>query len=382
MKSIIVTVGTRPEAIKMAPVVKALKRHPTHFRLRLVSTAQHREMLDQVLEAFRLRPDIDLDIMQPNQSLSASTSRALRGLGGILEDLRPDLLLIQGDTNTVLAGAMAAFYHKVPVGHVEAGLRTDDPYRPFPEEMNRRLTSPLTRLHFAPTPRARDNLLREGTPADWIFVTGNTVVDALLWMARERADDLPAGARAVLDRGSRLVLVTSHRRESLDGDLRQICLALRDLAIAFEDIEIFYPVHLNPRVQETVRDVLEGVDRVHLVPPAPYPAFVQLMRTASVILTDSGGVQEEAPTFGTPVLVLREVTERTEAVEAGAAKLVGVRRADIFREASRLLDAPPRAADAPGILNPFGDGRAAERIVGHVMDFLEGGAATGKTAPS
>lgn len=371
MKHIIVTIGTRPEAIKMAPVLMALQHYPEDFRVTLVSTAQHRQMLDQVLEAFQLEPEVDLDTMRPNQSLSESSARALRGLDKILADLCPDLLLVQGDTNTVLAGAMAAYFHRIPVGHVEAGLRTNDPYRPFPEEMNRRLTSPLTRLHFAPTVRARDNLLREGIPGDRIFVTGNTVVDALLWIARERANDLPQEAKAALDRGQRLVLVTSHRRESLDQDLHQICLALRDLIRSFEDIEILYPVHLNPRVQETVREILGGTERIHLIAPLPYPTFVQLLRAAYLILTDSGGVQEEAPTFGTPVLVLREVTERSEAIDAGVAELIGVKREDILQEASHLLKDHKAYARFARPSNPFGDGYAAERIVRHIKDFFE-----------
>ena len=356
----------------MAPVLKALDEYPEDFRVTLVSTAQHRQMLDQVLDAFQLEPEVDLDIMRPNQSLSESSARALRGLDEILADLCPDLLLVQGDTNTVLAGAIAAYYHRIPVGHVEAGLRTNDLYRPFPEEMNRRLTSPLTRLHFAPTVRARDNLLREGIPEDRIFVTGNTVVDALLWIARERANDaLPQEAKAVLERGRRLVLVTSHRRESLDQDLHQICLALRDLVQSFEDIEILYPVHLNPRVQETVREILGSTERIHLIAPLPYPTFVQLLSAAYLILTDSGGVQEEAPTFGTPILVLREVTERTEAIDAGVAKLVGVKREDILREASYLLKNYKAYARFARPSNPFGDGHAAERISRHIKDFFE-----------
>jgi UDP-N-acetylglucosamine 2-epimerase (non-hydrolysing) len=328
-------------------------------------------MLDQVLDAFQLEPEVDLDIMRPNQSLSESSARALKGLDEILANLCPDLLLVQGDTNTVLAGAIAAYYHRIPVGHVEAGLRTNDLYRPFPEEMNRRLTSPLTRLHFAPTVRARDNLLREGIPEDRIFVTGNTVVDALLWIARERANALPLEAKAILERGRRLVLVTSHRRESLDQDLNQICLALRDLVQSFEDIEILYPVHLNPRVQETVREILGNTERIHLIAPLPYPTFVQLLDAAYIILTDSGGVQEEAPTFGTPILVLREVTERSEAIDAGVAKLVGVKREDILREASYLLKDYKAYARFARPSNPFGDGHAAERISRHIKDFFE-----------
>jgi UDP-N-acetylglucosamine 2-epimerase (non-hydrolysing) len=400
MKTVMITIGTRPEAIKMAPVLKALDEYPENFRVTLVSTAQHRQMLDQVLDAFHLKPDIDLDIMRHDQSLTASTARALQGLGGILTEQRPDLLLVQGDTNTVLAGALAAHYNKIPVGHVEAGLRTDNPYLPFPEEMNRRLTSQLTRLHFAPTglardnllkegvpadrrltsqltrlhfaptDLARDNLLKEGVPADRVFVTGNTVIDALLWTAQQHADALPEVAKAILDQDHRIILVTAHRRESLDLYLQEIALAIRDLVEHYPDVEIIYPVHLNPKVQKTVYGILADVERVHLIEPASYPSFVQLMRTAHIILTDSGGVQEEAPTFGKPVLVMREVTERTEAIEAGVARLVGVRRTNIFKIAAQLLDSPEVYAGYAKAANPFGDGQAGKRIVGHIRDFF------------
>ena len=370
MKHITVTIGTRPEAIKMAPVLKALDEYPENFRVTLVSTAQHRQMLDQVLDVFHLKPDIDLDIMRQNQSLTASTSRALQGLGGILTDQRPDLLLVQGDTNTVLAGALAAHYNKIPVGHVEAGLRTDNPYLPFPEEMNRRLTSQLTRLHFAPTDLARDNLLKEGVPADRVFVTGNTVIDALLWTSQQHADALPKVAKAILEQDHRIILVTAHRRESLDLYLQEITLAIRDLVEHYPDVEIIYPVHLNPKVQKTVYGILADIKRVHLIEPASYPSFVQLMRTAHIILTDSGGVQEEAPTFGKPVLVMREVTERTEAIKAGVARLVGVRRKNIFKTAAQLLDSPEVYAGYAKAANPFGDGQASKRIVGHIRDLF------------
>ncbi len=354
----------------MVPVLKALHRYAEDFRVTLVSTAQHRQMLDQVLNVFQVEPEVDLDIMRPNQSLSDSTARALRGLDKILAELRPDILLVQGDTNTVLAGAMAAYFHRIPVGHVEAGLRTDNPYLPFPEEMNRRLTSQLTRLHFAPTIRARDNLLKEGVPADRVFVTGNTVIDALLWTAQQHADALPKVAKAILEQDHRIILVTAHRRESLDLYLQEITLAIRDLVEYYPDVEIIYPVHLNPKVQKTVYGILADVKRVHLIEPASYPSFVQLMRFAHIILTDSGGVQEEAPTFGKPVLVMREVTERTEAIEAGVARLVGVRRTNIFKTAAQLLDSPEVYAGYARAANPFGDGQASKRIVGHIRDFF------------
>ncbi|HHI68911.1 MAG TPA: UDP-N-acetylglucosamine 2-epimerase (non-hydrolyzing) [Planctomycetes bacterium] len=368
-KRVIVTVGTRPEVIKMAPLVMELRK-ARDFQVTLVSTSQHREMLDQALAVFRLEPDFDLDIMRPNQSLADSTARALRGMGRVLQENHPDLLLVQGDTNTVLAGALAAHYHKIPVGHVEAGLRTDDPYLPFPEEMNRRLTSQLTRLHFAPTRRAADNLLREGIPEDRVFVTGNTVIDALYWTEREYPDALPRVAREVLERGNRYLLVTAHRRESLDGDLLEMAKALGEIVSSHPEIEIIYPVHLNPKVQSVMKEVLGGRERAHLIPPVSYPEIVQLMRNCYFILTDSGGIQEEAPAFGKPVLVMREVTERPEAVEAGVARLAGVTKEGILRAASELLEDPGEYRRRAHKANPFGDGKACQRIAGEVTRFL------------
>jgi len=353
----------------MAPVVMELREDPD-LEVVLVSTSQHREMLDQALEVFGLTPDVDLDIMRPGQSLAGSTARALEGMGGVLSRERPDLLLVQGDTNTVLAGALAAHYQKVPVGHVEAGLRTDDPYLPFPEEMNRRLTSQLTRLHFAPTRKAAGNLLREGIPESHVFVTGNTVIDALYWTEKKYPDALPEEARRVLERGNRLVLVTAHRRESLDGDLLEMARAMADIVETYPDVEIIYPVHLNPKVQAPVRRVLGEAGRVHLVPPVSYPEIVQLMRNSYFILTDSGGIQEEAPAFGKPVLVMREVTERPEAVEAGVARLAGVTREGITAAAGALLEDPGEYARRARKANPFGDGKAAGRIREEVRRFL------------
>ena len=368
-KRIIVTVGTRPEVIKMAPLVMEL-RDRSNLHVSLVSTSQHREMLDQALRVFGLKPDFDLDIMRPDQSLADSTARALRGMGRILGENRPDFLSVQGDTNTVLAAALAAHYRKIPVGHVEAGLRTDDPYLPFPEEMNRRLTSQLTRLHFAPTERSAQNLLREGIPEERVFITGNTVIDALYWTEKRYPDALPAVAKGILDRGNKLILVTAHRRESLDGNLLEMAQALGDLVGTFPDIEILYPVHLNPKVQSVINEVLAGRDRVHLVPPVSYPEIVQLMRNCHFILTDSGGIQEEAPAFGKPVLVMREVTERPEAIDAGVARLAGVKREGIFEAASRLLRDPDAYERHAKAANPFGDGTAAVKIRKHIEEFL------------
>jgi len=354
----------------MAPLVHKLKACDD-FETVLVSTSQHRQMLDQALEVFDLEPDHDLNIMQPGQSLCASTARALDGMGGLLEELRPQLLLVQGDTNTVLAASLAAHYNKVPVGHVEAGLRTDDPYLPFPEEMNRRLTSRLCALHFAPTKRAKENLLAEGIPEESVFLTGNTVIDALYWTKEHYPDRLPDCAEQCLKRGNRFILVTVHRRESLERHIVGIMEALKSLVQSFDDIEIIYPVHLNPRVQDAAYSVLSGVDRVHLMQPVPYPEIVNLMSKCHLVLTDSGGIQEEAPTFGKPVLVLRDVTERPEAVEAGVAKVVGVQPENIIEEASRLLTSQEEYSKMAVAANPFGDGKASDRIVSAVRSFLQ-----------
>ncbi|KAA2285475.1 non-hydrolyzing UDP-N-acetylglucosamine 2-epimerase [Arenimonas fontis] len=360
-----VVFGTRPEAIKMAPVVEALRATPGIETLVAV-TAQHRQMLDQVLELFGLVPDDDLDLMAPGQALPDLFGRILTGMTEVLQRRRPELVLVHGDTSTTLAAALASFYAKVPVGHVEAGLRTGNLQAPWPEEANRRLTAPLASLHFAPTERSRRNLLAEGLPDSAIHVTGNTVIDALLSVVgRIEADPaLAAGLAArfpFLDAGKRLVLVTGHRRENFGDGFEQICLALRDLA-SRDDVQVLYPVHLNPQVQEPVNRILAGVDNALLIPPQDYLPFVYLMSRAHLILTDSGGIQEEAPSLGKPVLVMRETTERPEAVEAGTVRLVGTDRARIVAEASRLLDDAEAHAAMARAHNPYGDGRAARRI--------------------
>jgi len=369
MKTIMVTVGTRPEVIKLAPLVRSL-RAAGNLRTLLLSTAQHREMLDQALGAFDLEPDIDLDIMRHDQGLAASTGRALQGMDRVLGETTPDFLLVQGDTNTVLAAALAAHYHRVPVGHVEAGLRTDDPYLPFPEEMNRRLTTRLTRLHFAPTPRAAENLRREGVEEERLSITGNTVIDALFWTAENHPHALPRPVRPLLEGGGRFILVTAHRRESLQRHLEGFALAMKDIVSACPGVEIVYPVHLNPRVKETVDRVLAGTEGVHLIEPVTYPEMVQLLRRCHLVLTDSGGIQEEAPSFGKPVLVMRKVTERPEAIEAGVARLAGVEREGIREAALELLDSEAEYARYARAVNPFGDGRACGRIVTRVSRFL------------
>lgn len=369
---VVVVVGTRPEAIKMAPVVSCLRDTPGVETLVTV-TAQHRQMLDQVLDLFSITPDDDLDVMEPGQALPGLFNRILSGVTEVLERRRPDLVLVHGDTSTTLASALAAFYAKVPVGHVEAGLRTGNLRAPWPEEANRRLTAPLASLHFAPTQRSSANLLAEGIPASGVHVTGNTVIDALLDVVK-RIDSQPAlkdklAARfPFLDPSKRLILVTGHRRENFGGGFEQICGALAELADR-GDVQIVYPVHLNPNVQEPVKRILAGQPEVVLIEPQDYLPFVYLMSRAHLILTDSGGVQEEAPSLGKPVLVMRETTERPEAVEAGTVQLVGTDRARIVATASRLLD-DERAYEAMSVAhNPYGDGHAAGRIAAVVARF-------------
>ncbi len=352
--------GTRPEAVKMAPVIARL-RESADFAPIVVVTAQHREMLDQVLRLFAITPDRDLDIMLPEQSLFDIATRALDRLDPVLADRRPAMVLVQGDASSTMLGALAAFYCRIPVGHVEAGLRTWDKYRPFPEEMNRRLTSSLADLHFAPTPHAKANLLREGVPSDRILVTGNTVIDALLDVVRRPEVGLPPDLPPL--EGRRMVLVTTHRRENWGEPLRQIYLALLDLLVRFPDVTIVFSVHRNPAVRRVAEEVLAGHPRAHLIEPPDYGPFVRLMAKAHLILTDSGGVQEEAPALGTPVLVLRDVTERPEGVEAGTVEVVGTSRERIAERAGRLLADPAARAAMAQARNPYGDGRAAGRIV-------------------
>lgn len=358
--------GTRPEAIKMAPVVASLREAPD-ITLVVCVTAQHREMLDQVLSIFDIRPDIDLDVMRPGQDLYDVTSGILLQMRTVFEEHRPDWVLVHGDTTTTLAVSLAAFYQRIPVGHVEAGLRTRNNYSPWPEEVNRRVAGVVAQHHFAPTSSARDNLLAESVPPDAITVTGNTVIDAVLEVRRRI--DASELLRASLDAGlpppvpgKRLILVTGHRRESFGGGFEEICQALRALA-GRGDVQIVYPVHLNPNVLEPVNRILGSVDGVELTEPLQYLPFVRLMSRASLIITDSGGVQEEAPSFGIPVLVMRDCTERPEAVEAGTVRLVGSNASRIVAEAERLLDNPLAYAEMARAHNPYGDGFAASRIL-------------------
>ena len=357
--------GTRPEAIKMAPVVQALAADGA-IEARVCVTAQHRQMLDQVLDIFRIRPDFDLDLMKPSQDLSDITSNVLLGMRKVFSTWKPDMVLVHGDTTTTLAASLSAYYAKVRVGHVEAGLRTHNKYSPWPEEMNRRLTGSMTDLHFAPTERAHANLIGEGTAPESIHITGNTVIDALLdVVARVRSDDEMKrrfeSQFSFINPQKKLVLVTGHRRENFGAGFENICLSLADIARR-GDVQVVYPVHLNPNVQEPVRRILSDVAGVHLIEPLDYLPFVYLMDRSTLVITDSGGIQEEAPSLGKPVLVMRDTTERPEAVEAGTVKLVGTDRATIVREANRLLNDPVAYESMARAHNPYGDGKAAARI--------------------
>lgn len=367
---ILSVIGTRPEAVKMAPVLSELARENDRCESLLVSTAQHREMLDQILSVFRLTPDIDLNTMLPNQTLFDITQRTLEGMRTLLQRLAPDLVLVQGDTTAVFAASLAAFYLKVPVGHVEAGLRSYDLAHPYPEEMNRRFTDIVATLHFAPTLRSRDNLVREGVSPERVFVTGNTVVDALQTALPQLGDEALPGMPADLFQHQRVILLTSHRRENHGDPLVHICAAVREIVDRHPDVHCVYPVHLNPEVQRTVRQMLDGVARVHLIPPLDYWSFLRVMAKSYVILTDSGGVQEEAPSFGKPVLVLRTVTERPEAAEAGLARVIGTETRSIVDETSALLTDSTLYARMSTGQNPYGDGKAARRIVDAIFSYF------------
>lgn len=362
---VLVAMGTRPEVIKLAPLVGELRSRPGQFRVIVCATAQHRQMLDQALEVFGLVPDIDLDLMAPGQDVFDVTARVLVAMRRVLAEQRPDVVLVQGDTTTAFAVALASFYARVRVGHVEAGLRSGDKYQPFPEEMNRVLASALADDHFAPTARAADNLLRAGHPADRVLVTGNTVIDAL-YQALPKARALSGIAGLSLDPGRRLILVTGHRRENFGPGVEAMCRALAAIAEQREDVEIVYPVHLNPNVRGPVFERLGGRPRLQLIEPLAYLPFLWLMDRAHLLLTDSGGVQEEGPALGKPVLVMREVTERPEAVEVGAAELVGTDPERIVRAVNRLLDEPGAYARMANAGSPYGDGRASQRIADYL----------------
>lgn len=365
MKNILIVFGTRPEAIKMAPVVKALQQSKT-IQVKVCVTAQHRQMLDQVLDLFEIQPDFDLNIMKPGQNLTDITANILSGLHEILSQNSFDRILVHGDTTTSFAASLAAFYQKIPVGHVEAGLRTGDIYAPFPEEMNRRLTGCIADFHFAPTDGARTNLLAEGISEKQIYVTGNTVIDALLQVVNRLNNDAELRAEfdkqfEFIDANKRLILVTGHRRENFGDGFENICHSLAEIAMR-NDVQIVYPVHLNPNVQEPVNRILRGISNIHLISPLDYLPFVYLMNRSTLLITDSGGVQEEAPSLGKPVLVMRDTTERPEAVEAGTVILVGTDKQKIVTETNRLLNDSVAYKIMSQAHNPYGDGFAAQRI--------------------
>jgi UDP-N-acetylglucosamine 2-epimerase (non-hydrolysing) len=359
--TVLVVLGTRPEAIKLAPVITELRRHPD-VTTRVCVTGQHREMVQPILELFDVRPDVDLALMAPDQRLSSLTAAALTRIEEVVVSMTPDWVVLQGDTTSAMSAALAAFYRRVPIAHVEAGLRTFDLARPFPEEANRCIADALATVHFAPTELARRNLLREGADSSTIHVTGNTVVDALLTVGSV-PEDGSGGPLACLPANRRIVLVTAHRRESFGTGLRDICHALREIVDAIPDIQCVYPVHLNPNVQEPARAILAGHERISLIPPLDYVSLVHLIRRSTLILTDSGGLQEEAPTFGKPVLVLRDLTERPEAVQAGCARIVGTDREVIVSAALELLTDRAAYDRMAKVANPFGDGHASKRIV-------------------
>lgn len=383
MKNVMLVFGTRPEAIKMAPLVKEFQKHPDKFKTTVCVTGQHRQMLDQVLEIFNITPDYDLNIMKQGQDLYDVTARVLTGMRSVLDEARPDLVLVHGDTTTSTAAALAAFYRQIPVGHVEAGLRTHNIYSPWPEEMNRMITGRIATFHFAPTPLSRENLLRENVSADKITVTGNTVIDALYWVVDKIRNNSRLDSKLVeilkkagydtgrLSRGKRLVLITGHRRENFGEGFINMCSAIKDLSMKYPDTDFVYPMHLNPNVRKPIHQVFGdnlGIPgNMFFIEPLEYLSFVYLMEHSYMVLTDSGGIQEEAPGLGKPVLVMRDTTERPEAVEAGTVKLVGTDYHKILSETSELLDSPSAYEKMSKAVNPYGDGKACERIV----TFLE-----------
>lgn len=377
MKTILLVFGTRPEAIKMAPLVKKLQRHSNDFKTVVCVTGQHREMLDQVLQIFDIKPDYDLNIMKQGQDLYDVTARVLVGLRDVLRDVKPDVVLVHGDTTTSMAAALAAFYQQIPVGHVEAGLRTHNIYSPWPEEINRQLTGRIATYHFAPTPLSRENLIHEGVDESHIFVTGNTVIDALYWVVdRIKNDDeldrtlnnelLQNGYDVDrLSRGKKMVLITGHRRENFGDGFTQICRAIKTLVETYPDVDFVYPMHLNPNVRKPIHEAFDGKQykNMFFIEPLEYLSFVYLMEKSAIVLTDSGGIQEEAPGLGKPVLVMRDTTERPEALEAGTVKLVGTDYDKIVKEVSQLIEDAQYYQTMSEAVNPYGDGKACERII-------------------
>lgn len=363
--------GTRPDAIKMAPVIKEIKGHAEYLKSFVVVTAQHRKLLDQVLKVFSLTPDFDLNIMEEGQDLYYVTSEAINRLKPVLHDVKPDLVLVQGDTTTTFVGALASFYERLPVAHVEAGLRSHNKYNPYPEEMNRRFTDIISELCFAPTRIAKNNLINEGIIPSKIWVTGNTAIDALFMSLQMNYEFKDGKLKELIEWGKPIVLVTTHRRENFDTPLRNICLALIELKNIFKDIEIIYSVHPNPNVKKAVYGVLGNNSGIHLIEPPDYLCFCNLMVRAKLILTDSGGIQEEAPSLGKPVLVMREVTERVEGIEVGNAILVGTDTKCILREASLILTDKVKYEKMTKKSNPYGDGKASKRIINIILKFFD-----------
>jgi len=370
MRKVLFIFGTRPEAIKLAPVIKELKKNRFFFKTIICVTAQHRQMLDQILNVFNITPDYDLNIMQQNQSLFDVTLNCLKNLEFVLRKERPDIILVQGDTTTCFIASLAAYYLKVKIGHIEAGLRTSDKYNPFPEEMNRRLTDQLADIHFAPTFFARENLLKEGIPQSKIYITGNTVIDALIFILNKQknkrvqkliSNNLFSKYKISFD-NRKLILVTSHRRENFGKELESICLGIKRIALNNKNIQIIYPVHLNPNVQNPVKKILGDVENIHLLEPLDYFSFVWILNKSYFILTDSGGIQEEAPSLGKPVLIMRKRTERFEGINSGIAKIVGTSPDAIYTEATKLLENPSLYKFMSRSKNPYGDGKASKRI--------------------
>jgi len=377
LKKVLIVFGTRPEAIKMAPLVKAFEIEKDYFDMKVCVTAQHREMLDQVLSLFEIEPAYDLNIMKPGQDLYDITSKILLGMREILSSFQPDIVLVHGDTTTTLSTTLASFYQKIPVGHVEAGLRTGNIYSPWPEEANRLLTTQITKYHFAPTQTNKANLIKESIPEEDIIITGNTVIDSLFMVVEKIENDVALRSELEstitqkgyrYDESKRLVLVTGHRRENFGEGFLNICNGLKTLAQNYPDVDFVYPVHLNPNVQKPVKEILTGIDNVHLIEPLDYLPFVYLLNQCYLILTDSGGVQEEAPSLGKPVLVMRDTTERPEALEAGTVMLVGTDREKIVAHVSALLDDEEAYKKMAYAHNPYGDGKASEKIVAFLKD--------------
>jgi UDP-N-acetylglucosamine 2-epimerase (non-hydrolysing) len=369
-KKIAVIFGTRPDTIKMAPIILELQKHPEFFDVLTIATAQHRQMLDQVLEVFKIRPDYDLDIMAPKQTLASLTAKIITGIDEVLEKEKPDMVLVQGDTSTTCIGSLAAFYRQIPVGHVEAGLRTNDKSNPFPEEINRRITGCITDLHFAPTATAKRDLLKENVDPKTIFITGNTVVDALEYSVKENYSFMMPILNELTSVNNKIVLITMHRRENWGKPMEGAANAIKRLALKFPDFRFIFPVHLNPIVREAVTPILKDLQNVYLIEPLDYLDFVNLMAKSYLVLTDSGGVQEEGPHFGIPILCLRYVTERPDAVDFGTVKLVGLDEEKIYSTALTLIEKPEEYKKMANAVNPYGDGFSADRTIKIIKNYF------------